>query len=406
MAGAETEKIVVFEEINSVFISFVIRYLSDGYKVYFFHIDKKSQKTMRLQEAREKGQLIDLSKKIFTYTFFLDAGVLAHKYLEEIFCRYLARSKSIDVCKKYFSSDEILEMYKKELLVELQCIYDNQLRINAISSSSEKEIIFHPAQHYEFYSDTSVTILEKCKVINTTTLLQKFWNFHIRLKDSMLFFYPLLILLRKIKWISFTKKQKKEYAVGINENLPELFGYNYHYIEYLVDERHGLPKTGCIFIDDTAYATFSGSTAKKGFATWDFVHGREILSFTDFCLPFLSRMLPAWIKCLFFSGFEDSVIVRTNRKIFTDIIKWSIFFDNYTINNYITVLLPDTISKSLLLSKNRCRTWFIYPDNSAADYVSGYDETIPIATIHAFMRYDFAVVFGNKVKRYFSNNRN
>ncbi|WAC04349.1 MAG: polysaccharide biosynthesis PFTS motif protein [Methanoregula sp.] len=406
MTDPETRKIVIFEEINNAYYPYVQQYLKNGYCIYYFQIDDALVKKSQIKDTIDQKRLVNLSKQIFNYTFFMDAGVYAHKHLDYIFDRYFSECKSIEISRRLFNSDEILYMYKKELLLDLQKIYDNQLRINEISKMSLQEVTFYPARYYHIYSDFSVSLLTNQKIINVSGAGVKIRNFISQFRDFFIFFYPMVILIRKVKWFTFRKKTSKEFHVGINANLPALFGYNHHYIDYLIDERYAFPRDQCLFIDETAHASFAKDIEKKGFITFDFLHKREKLSVKEFLMPFLTKTFPAWIRCLYHSLREDAVIIRTNRRIFTDVIKWNIFFDCYKIKNNISILLPDTISKSLLFSRNGCRTWYVYPDNSAADYVSGYDETVPIATVHTFMKSDFAVVFGNKIIRYFSNNRN
>ena len=63
-------------------------------------------------------------------------------------------------------------------------------------------------------------------------------------------FYPLYLLFSKIGIPSWKQNSKKSYILGINVNLPSLFGYNHHYIDFIVQDNNEFPKKDILFIDE------------------------------------------------------------------------------------------------------------------------------------------------------------
>jgi len=168
---------------------------------------------------------------------------------------------------------------------------------------------------------------------------------------------------------------------------------------------YGLPSNEVLFIDEY-HPSYEETCKNRGYNYTNVTKTKESLSFDLLWNKLLKSFSPAWIKCFFSSFVEKEFITAVTRTILTNYIKWTIFIDSYLIRNYVAILNPDDISKTHILSQNHVKTWLVYPDNSAADHHTGWDETIRATTTFSFMNYDCAVIYGDKIRRYFQNHRN
>lgn len=397
-------KIVVFEEINSATYPIVDKYLIDGFIVYFIAIDDGLLNKPLVKSSLKDKKLVDLSQIIFDHTLYSKAACHAHENLDHMFGKYFSHSLSIKITSDLLQSDEIQNMYRKGLLLNLIELYLFELKINEIAKNNINEIDFYPAGNFDIHSDQKSPLLGNIRVMKCKNIKFKLKNIFDELRSIALLFYPFYILIRKTKWISIKNKAQTKFKIGINANLPNLFGYNYHYINYIVDDIYGTQQNDILFIDETYEAQNADECGRHGYTHVNFKYKKEVMS-----LKFISNLfgffIPGWIKCFIHSFREDKIIINTTRVILTDYIKWNIFVDNYSIDNHITILLPDNISKNIILSRNGVKTWHIYPDNYSNDYHSGWGEKIR-TSIYSFMRVDNAIVYGEKIVRFFSYHRN
>ncbi|MBN1431690.1 MAG: hypothetical protein JW931_02850, partial [Methanomicrobiaceae archaeon] len=94
------------------------------------------------------------------------------------------------------------------------------------------------------------------------------------------------------------------------------------------------------------------------------------------------------------------------RTVLSDFVKWNIFIDNYSVNSFFTVLLPDNISKNEILKQNNVRTKYFYPDNYCGDYHHGSKKEYMLSIVYCYIYYDLGLFFGNKVVSFFRSNIN
>jgi polysaccharide biosynthesis PFTS motif protein len=405
MSESSNQKIVIFEEINSGFFPLASACAKKGDKVCFFRIDKKFLDNPYVKKNLDSITFINLSKVIFNYYLFVKAGACAHKNLDAVFDKFFKKSASILVTKTLYDSPDIENMYKKEIFLYLNDLYYLQYRINAYIENLTCSVEFYPSESSEIHSDDLSPLSKKVKVIRCTNPRLLLNTYHKKLKEYVNLFYPIYILFKKVKWISRRKIPQKKYRLGINANLPALFSWNYHYINYIVDEIYGFPKEEIFFIDETYRKEIPKEFEEHGFAYMDFLHQRVTISIQLF-KKVVGIFFPAWLMAAIYSLGEERHIVKSTRLILTDFIRWNILMDSIELKNHVTILLPDTISKNLVLTKHGCKMWFVYPDNYTGDYHSGWDEKIPTSTVYTFINTDSAIIFGNKVKRFFSYNRN
>ena len=399
-------RIVIFEKIDSAFFPIVNKYLIDGFIVYFFTIEAGLINKSIIKNSTDNKNLVDLSKIIYDYNLLMKAACYAHKNLDNVFNEYFSNNLSIKTAGNLLQSPEIENMYKKNLLLDLQKRYELELKINKISKENVGIVYFHPAGHFKIHSGRFSLLSKNIKVSGHENVKLKIRNIYPKIQAGAFLFYPIYLFFRKIKWISIKKKERKKFKVGINANLLNLFGYNYHLIDYIVDDAYGFPKGDILFIDETYEAANTEGFEELGYSCTDFKRKKEIISLNSFFNKFIKKFLPAWIKCFVCSFMNEKFIVETTRIILTDYVKWNIFVESYLINKNLTILLPENISKNIILKQNNVKTLFIYPDNSSGDYHTGWDEKRRVSMIFSFMNSDCAVVFGNKIVRYFSFHRN
>lgn len=405
MNDSTYQKIVIIEKIDKRFFPLACSFTANGCQVCFFSIDEKVRIDPRVQNNLEKGVFLDLSKVIFDYILLINAAASAHKNLDMVFEKFFSRSPSIRITKRLFGSSDIENMYKKEILLYLNDLYFLEYKINTFIQNITIPIEFYPAEGFTLHSDVSAPLSKKITIVRYKNLKIALTDYRKRIEEYGLLFYPLYIFLRKVKGISFRKKPKKTFRLGINVNLPGMFSWNYHYINYLVDDLYGFPKDEIIFVDESYRKEILPEFKFHGFAYENFLHQRVSIS-PKFLREIICHFIPAWLGCMFYCLTEERVIVKTTRLILSDYIRWNMLMDCIRIQNHVTILLPDRISKNHILSSHDCRTYYIYPDNSSVDYHTGWDEKIPVSILYSFINADYAVVFGEKIKRYFSYHRN
>ena len=417
-------KIVVFEEINSGFISIASSYLNDGFTVYFFSIENRIKKQKTIQWYLETNKLIDLSK--VSYEHLIYCRTESHKNLDLIFEKYFSKSQLIDFTSNLLGSHEIKNMYKKELLKNLEKIYDLEMRVNDLTKNNQDEIFFYPCQNFEMHLDESTHLAKNVKVIEYKNYKIRISNFSNNFRTILSLFFSIYLFFRKIRWITLTRKPRKTFKIGLKLNLPGLFSYNNFYIDYIIGKKYNAKKNDILLIDESnefglpsslnSVISFLKATHKKSpyekesknleYNYMHIVKTKEGISIDILWNKFIKVFFPAWIKCFFYSFLDKKPNIDVTAIILSDYVKWNIFLENYSINNHVTVLLPDNASKNIILSANDQKTWFVYPDNTATDYHTGLDENQSTSIVFSFINSDYAVVYGNKIKRYFTYNRN
>jgi polysaccharide biosynthesis PFTS motif protein len=405
MSNSNFQKIIIIEKIDAGFFPLAYSSAENGCQVCFFSIDENIRSDPRVQKNLENGVFIDLSKVLFDYILFMNAAASAHENLDMIFEKFFSRSPTIRITKRLFESSDIENMYKKDILLYLNNLYFLEYKINTYIQIITLPIVFYPADGFDLHSDISAPLSKKVTIVRYKNLKVYLTDYRKRIEEYGLLLYPLYIFFRKVKGISFRKKPEKTYRLGINVNLPAMFSWNYHYISYLVDTLYGFPKDEIIFVDETYRKEIPLEFNAHGFAYENFLHQRVSIS-PKFLGKIVCHFIPAWLKCMFYCLTEEWNVVKTTRLILSDYIRWNMLMDYMGIQNHITILLPDRISKNLILSSHGCRTCYIYPDNYSIDYHTGWDENIPASIEFTFMNPEFAFVFGQKIKRFFSYNKN
>jgi len=388
-------KIIFFEKITPGNYRVARDCLNQGHMIYFFNSDAKVN----------TSKFIDLSKHIFDYHLIISAGAAAHKNIDTVFGKYFVASQSIATTIKLYRLPELINMYKKELLLYLNDVYYLELKLNTMIEGTIGEVEFYPANGFDIHTDKTSLLSKRVNIINNNPVYDRLTDWYKHIRDSALLFYPIYILLKKVKWVSLNKKPAETYQIGINANLPAMFTWNYQYINYFIEPDSGIPKEKIIFIDERYNQGMQNEFKEHGFRYIDFLHGRTTISL-DLLLDLMGRFLPLLCICIFQTLLEDQCISKTTRVILTDYVRWNLLANTIHIKNNVTVLLPDTISKNHILTAHGCKTWFIYPDNTTGDYHTGWDEDVRVSTVFTLMSVDTAIIFGNKVRRYFEYHRN
>lgn len=400
------EKIVFFEMIDAAYGALVDKYLKNDFIIYFFKIDEKFINRAKIKQYIKSEKLLDTSGIIFKYELYRQASFLAHENVDAIFEKYFSSSPSIKYMQKLLDCPYIVNMYKKELLLYLEKLYEIELKINGISSSKgANDIHFIPRRDLVIHADDSSPLLDNVKIIN-----YKNFKVHIdkclrKAKFTIFLLYPIYRFFKKIKRVSDNKCAKK-FKVGITiENHPRsIFLMNYLTETFYIHEKE-FPKDEVLFIDENLDKNVK-EYKKRELQYTNLIEDREVISTALFWEKIVRDFFPAWLRSVYFSLSEEPLIVKTNSKILSDYIIWNIFTDNYLINNYARRMLPDNISKIHILSQNNIKTWFIFPDNSSTAFHLDWNESKKNQTLHSFMYYDNAIIYGNIVERYFKIHRN
>jgi len=415
------KRIAIFEEIGSTFYPIVKKYLSKGFTIYFFSIENRHNEKPESKKYLEAGNLIDISRMIFEYVpVFRQASFYAHENVDYIFDKYFSSTPSIKNMEKLLEFPEIGNMYKYRLLMELEKIYVTQLKINEIAKTigDVEEGHFYPSNNFRIHSDKSSLLLENIRVIDNNGFGRRLNKVLTRINRTVRLYYPVHLLLKKVRGIS-SNKRAKEFKIGISVHIhARVFAMKYWFIETVLVDDAELPKNDVLFIDERGKKhgnlelgagisePNSKDYEKRGYNYTNLPDDREIISSNLFWQKLVKRFIPTWLKSIFLSFWEQPLIVDTNYSILWDYIRWNVFADSYKIDNYVRSLNPDSISKIHILSQYNVKTWFIYADNTSADYVVDWDATKRNQTYYSFMYYDNIVIYGNITERYFKKHRN
>lgn len=400
------EKIVFFELIDAAYDALVDKYLKNDFIIYFFKTDKKFIKRAKIKQCIKSEKLLDASGIIFKYELYRQASFLAHENVDAIFEKYFSSSPSIKYMQKLLDCPYIVNMYKKELLLYLEKLYEIELKINDISSSKgANDIHFIPRRDLFIHTDDSSPLRDNVEIINYTNVRNQVNNVLRRAKLSILLLYPGYLFFKKIKNIS-DNKCVKQFKVGITiEKHPKsIFLMNFLTEAFYIHEKE-FPKEDVLFIDENSQINLKEYKRREMRYT-NLMDDREVISTELFWEKIVKCFFPTWLKTMYFSVSDEPLIINTNRMILSDYILWNIFADNYKINNYARRMLPDNLSKLHILSQCGIETWFIFPDNSSTAFHLDWNESKKNQTLHSFMYYDNAIIYGNIVERYFKIHRN
>ncbi|MBR9706184.1 polysaccharide biosynthesis PFTS motif protein [Candidatus Pacearchaeota archaeon] len=400
------KKIVFFEELRGDCHSILNEYLKKEFLVFYYSINRKYAERKQINKLIRTKMLINFHSKILKYEIYPQAACLAHKNLDYIFNKYFSQSPSVKEMTKLLDFPEISDMYKKELLIDLEKLYGTELIINEIVNTYEftSDVHFIPKSHFMIHSDKTSPLIKGITLIRPNNFRVKLKNFVDHLKRLLLLLYPIYLLFIKIKGIS-NQKLPRRYKIGITINHPKsLFGMNYYTETIFIDDNE-MPKEDVLFIDESGKININGYK-KNGYKFTLLKNDRESLSADFFWNGIIKSFLPTWFKTLIWSIYKEPYFIDTKRRILQDYILWNIFVQNYEISNYLRKLLPDNLSKTHILSQNGIKTWNVHSDNSTIDpYLEG-DMNNKNQTIYSFMHYDKLIVYGEITKRFIKKHRN
>lgn len=400
------EKIVFFEIIDAEYDVLVDKYLKNDFIIYLFKADEKFINRAKIKNYIESGKLVDASNIVFKYELYRQASFLAHETVDVIFENYFSSSPSIKYMQKLLDCPDIVNMYKRELLLYLDKLYEIELKINDISTSKfADEIHFIPRHDSFVHKDESSPLLDNVEIINYTNLKIRIENILRRAKLSILLLYPVYLILKKIKNISDNKCVKRfKVGITIEKHPKSIFLMNFLSETLYIDEKE-FPKDDVLFIDENSQKNLK-EYKKRDWQYTNLIDDREVISTELFWNKIVECFIPTWLKSIYSSLSEEPLIVNTNRMILSDYILWNIFADNYKINNYSRRMLPDNLSKIHVLSQHGINTWLIFPDQTSLDLHLNWEGSKKNQTLFSFMYYDNVILYGNIVERFFKKHRN
>ena len=405
MPKKHDQNVVIIETLDFAFLPLACQKAAEGQTVFFFSADKQVLQQQKVREYLATSQFFDLSSRVFHHSLNDTSVVSANENLDCIYRIYFKNSATIPITVRLLDSPNTEDMYKKEVLLLITNLYYTQLRINEFVWGLDGTVEFYPQEYAEIHSGPFSLLSGKVRVVTYSSIRVCCISAKRRAKEYVNYLYPLYILLKKVKGITRETRRRPVFHLSINANIPALFSYNYHYIRFLVDAIYGIKRDQVIFVDESFRDVIPQEFRDNGFAYLNFLQGRVAIS-GCFLLQIIRHFVPAWWKCVLFGILEKRPVMKTSRLILTDYIRWNLLMDTYDIKNHVTILLPDTISKDLILTRHGTRTWYVYPDNFSADYFSGRDESIPQTILYTFMHADTAIIFGDKIRRFFSYNQN
>lgn len=400
------EEAIIFEEINAISYPHVAAYCQKDIPVFYFGCKKEFLQKEPIAEGIRTKKIIDISKEPWDFLNYMDASVAAHKNLDSLWQQQYRNSRSVQITCSLYQTDDLENMYKKDLLISLQKLYYLQLKINSFIYRQNISIFFYPNDHLNVHTGKFSLLSSSVTVRELSGSRKRISLFFEKAKDLLYLSLPFYLALKKIQWISLGSPKKQHFSLGINANLPGLLSFNYHYVDYLIDPHYGFPKGEIIVIDEASRGDPLNEFQEQDFQYFSFFHKRSTVSTHFFLHHLVRKLLPAYLKCCFSGLYESHEVISTSRKILTDYLRWHLFFDLYSLDKHVTVLLPENISKNLIFSEYLCKTIFIHPDNYVAHYHTGWNEDVRTATVHVFMNPDYAVIFGDIVRRYFSYHPN
>lgn len=386
------EKIAIFEKIDSSNYNKVKDLIEKEFAIYYNEIKKNIN----------SKNLINISEIEFDYSVTLRAMKLSHKILDNVFDKKYSKYKSINNLINLFEYPNIINMYKKEILKRLVEKYTLILKTNELSKTKEiqKCILYLKCDKGDFkYFEEVLNEKIEVKIIRESFLskLEKF------IKKITYSFYPWYLLLKKVGSVGKSVK-KKEFNVGITINHPQnIFSMNYYTESILIDEKE-LPKEEVLFLDETSKTNIKDYKERK-YNYISLKDEKENVSKKVLLDIILKKVTVAWIKNIFYL-IDDIDIFKTTCKALGDYILWNIVTDNYKIKNYVKWYIPDNISKIKVLRDSGIKTWLVYPDSYTSDYHNNWGEKVRITSEFTLMDYDCVALHGDKIERYFKNNRN
>ncbi len=391
-----SKKVVFFEKITPAVFPLVRKYLDKGFTVYFFKIDEKCRK--KLNE-----RLIDASSIVFEYDIFARAGYYAHRNLDELFTKFFENNPSIKIMAKMLSP-HVRYMYMYRFLQNLKKLYEIELKINEIIKNKNVEAHFVTSNILVHGAENS-PLTKKVKLIHPRGIKFFFERLKQKANAIVLLGAPIYIFVKKVKQIS-DKKKRKKFKIGImvHPHPRSIFDLSQQSALIFLDSKE-LPPKHVLFVDGNLK-----TQNLKGYRTHKFnytflFHDKEILSKQAFT-KLVRNFSLVWLKLLPLSLLEHPIIVRTNATILYEYVLWNIFADTYQLEHYICRLLPDNISKLQILSQHGTKTWFVYPDNTTTEYHISWGKNKRIQTLFTFLHYDYAIIYGEAVERYFKTHRN
>jgi len=136
------ENIVFFEKINSIFYPIVKKYLKKNFIVYFFEIEDKYKENLHIKNFINEKKIINASDLIFDFSLYRIAGFYAHKNIDYFFNKHYSKTQSIKLMQKLLNFPKIIDMYKKEVAIQLENSYYLELKINNIIKNHNSNICF------------------------------------------------------------------------------------------------------------------------------------------------------------------------------------------------------------------------------------------------------------------------
>ncbi len=365
--------------------------------MYFFQCtNDRNLKKLHYLASLKGFDIIDLNNQEYPLTIDYCHRKVYEKF-EVFYDKVQPGKRFVNTINRLYPSLDVENLFKKEFMLYLGDHFHKEMMISHSLLKNYGDKIYYSGFDYSTYG--SETLLPNNIETNNSKIFFWFLSLKERVKEYLLLFFPFYIIFKIFGGVTL-QKGKRIIQVGININLLGMFDKNYHYYYYLIDPMYGIKKSDYVFIDER-----NDGKAESLDDNYVNIFQRRALSL-QFIIDFFTRYVPTWILCSLLCLVQEPILIRSTRKALSDYVKWHSFFDNYSIGKYINILMPDTVTKTGIFHQHGTKTYLIYPDNYADDYHSGYDEKSPAHPYFAYMMYDYAIVYGDKIKRNLLKNRN
>lgn len=399
----DAAKVIFFDELTPVSLRSLKR-IRNLRVVFYFEISKKNnERVLQGLSSFKEVDFINLKNIEYPFTLYY-SQMKSYDIFDRIYENNIKDKRILRQIRKLFSSEDTDLVYKREILDHIQSQLIKEMMMDHVVSSikCDIKILYYTLFEYSLYGDKTLLSGRVEKKYNTFRV--KLYRFSKKICECLLLFFPFYIFIRSFGGIK-KKQEKRRIKLGINLNLPGIFSKNYHYFYYLIDPLYNIKKEDYLLIDEKYDTTAVSELIDVKGGNYYSIYKRAPLTAGCF-MDIAGKFVFNWIYCFILSLFQDQVMNRSTRILLSDYMKWNIFFDRYDLEKYVDILMPDHPSKIAIFQKNGVDTYFVYPDNYTDDYHSGYDERILAQTYFCFMKYDTAIVYGEKTKRYFEKSRN
>lgn len=412
----KSKNIVIFEELDFIWLFFVFYYLLKKVPVYYFRINKTLEKSSIIKKLIEKKALIRFIFRKNGFNKHYELNTIVLQDVEKIYREDLKENKTILLLEKLVGNEFIDNSYKKGLAFTLFELYRMNLHLEILTNEmkiTKENIYFYPGKTF-----VELGSLPFIKNYIKNTFLAKFPFFG---KIVFSLFYN----VNKSKWIltycafpfwvllsigipSLKKSSNVKYDIGIRVGDSDwALGNKYRTFDFLIDNKYIKSENTIFCIEEKISDAYKRRILEKNY---HFIEIRKILKNIDISyirIIIFGRFFPVYLRCLTKSFFENIYVMIMTAKLFHKYLLWSAFSLEYRLNHYVTYdeYLPEDILRNILLEKKGIKTWKYAHSTASPDYYEPLGSNF-LVLIFSFYYYDTFIVWGKKMELFYKKHPN